>query len=256
MIHCRWCGAQNYAIDSWCSSCSRHLDWAPPPPTTMIAPPPPPDAPVAPPPARRAARPRRLTLLAAAAAGLGVAIALALPVANWFSAAGQTPPPAQPSTALRPAVPSSPSATSSPPATSSPSAQPSAPPAPTAEASPSDGTQPGEALVPTGGDPLAAVTRFYQDVSAHDFAAAAALWTSRMQARYPPAEYIDHRFAATQEITLQAERTLSNSGGVATVYVDIVEVIDGQTRNWVGTWQLVDTASGWLLDRPNLQGRP
>jgi len=74
-----------------------------------------------------------------------------------------------------------------------------------------------------------------------------------MQALYPPAVYIDHRFAATQAINLQAERTLGDGGGLAIVYVDLVEVIDGQSRHWVGTWQLVDTASGWLLNRPDLR---
>jgi hypothetical protein len=32
MIRCPWCGAHNYAIDSWCSRCSRHLDFEPPAP--------------------------------------------------------------------------------------------------------------------------------------------------------------------------------------------------------------------------------
>jgi hypothetical protein len=74
-----------------------------------------------------------------------------------------------------------------------------------------------------------------------------------MQARYPPAVYIDHRFAATQQINLTAAQIVGNRGGEATVYVRVVEVLDGQTRHWVGTWQLVNTESGWLLDRPNLR---
>jgi hypothetical protein len=111
----------------------------------------------------------------------------------------------------------------------------------------------GQALVPTGGDPAAAVARFYQAVSAHDFQAAATLWTSRMQAQYPPAEFIDQRFSGTQQINLEAERMLGDGGGIAIVYVDVVEVIDGQTRHWLGTWQLDDTSSGWLLNRPNLR---
>lgn len=76
-----------------------------------------------------------------------------------------------------------------------------------------------------------------------------------MQARYPPAVYIDHRFAATQEINLQAARILGNGGGEAVVYVRVVEVLDGQTRYWVGTWRLVNTDAGWLLDRPNLRSQ-
>jgi hypothetical protein len=107
--------------------------------------------------------------------------------------------------------------------------------------------------MPTAGDPGVAVAHFYQAVSTHDFGAAAALWTTRMQARYPPAEYIDHRFAATQQISLQAERLLRGEDGVAVVYVDVIERIDGQARRWIGTWQLVNTTSGWLLNQPNLR---
>ena len=125
-------------------------------------------------------------------------------------------------------------------------------PAPSAEAAPTQ-NPPDEAPAPVAGDPAAAVARFYRDVSSHDFAAAAALWSARMQARYPPAVYIDHRFAATERINLQAARIVENRTGQAIVYVRIVEVLDGQTRHWVGTWQLVNTQSGWLLDRPNLR---
>jgi len=97
------------------------------------------------------------------------------------------------------------------------------------------------------------VARFYQAVAAHDFAGAAALWSAAMQEQYPPAEYIDRRFMATQQINLMAERVVATGGGVAVVYVDIVELSGGQTRRWVGTWQLVHSASGWLLNHPDLQ---
>ncbi len=169
MIRCPSCGSQNYAIDIWCSACSQHLDWAPHArnPTGIRL--------------HRSARAgRSLSFLAPVAAALGVAIALAMPVASWFNAAGQV------------AAPSV-------------------------------------------------------------FEAAAALWTPVMQAQYPPAEYIDQRFAATEQLDLRAERVVGDSGGVAVVYVDVVEVIGGQMHHWVGTWQLVDTSSGWLLNRPNLR---
>jgi hypothetical protein len=74
-----------------------------------------------------------------------------------------------------------------------------------------------------------------------------------VQARYPPAQYIAHRFAATQQIGLQAERLLRAEDGVAVVYVDVIERVDGQTRRWIGTWQLVNTTSRWLLNQPNLR---
>jgi hypothetical protein len=243
MIRCHWCGAQNYAIDNWCARCSRHLDFAPPP--------------------RRPSRRRGLILLAPAVAALAVAVVLALPAASWFQAVGRVAAPALPDTAIRPAASAAaptPYATPTSYATPTPdksSTQNSSPvdetiPSPDA-APPADLTQPGQALVPTGGDPAATVARFYRAVSGHDFVTAAALWTPRMQAQYPPTEYIDHRFAATQAINLRAERALGDDGGLALVYVDVVEVIGGQTRHWVGTWQLLDTASGWLLNRPNLR---
>jgi hypothetical protein len=260
MISCQWCGAQNYAIDSWCASCSRHLDFAPPSPPAAPRPPLVPTVRVERLEARRPHPRRGLRLLVPAAAGVGLAIALALPAASWFNTARQAPTPALPNTAMRPAAAPTPYAAPTSYAMPTPdqsSTQNSSPvdetiPPPDA-APPADLTQPGEALVPTGGDPAATVARFYQAVSAHDFAAAAALWTPRMQAQYPPAEYIDHRFAATRQINVRAERLLGDSGGLATVSVDVAEVIGGQSRHWVGTWELVDSASGWLLNRPNLR---
>jgi hypothetical protein len=266
MIRCPWCGTQNYAIDSWCSSCSRHLDWAPPSRAAAVGPKPTPVPRPASPETRH--RRRRVLLLVPAAAALAVAIALALPVASWFNTVGRTPP-ALPNTALGPVAPAAPSAkpdvTPSPGVTSSPDPTPTADenppqvfgppaePAPTAEAPNAALNQPGEAVPATGSDPTATVARFYRDVSSHDFAAAAALWSPRMQAQYPPAVYIGHRFAGTQLIDLRNTRTVAEGGGSALVYVNVVEVIDGQSRQWVGTWQLVRTALGWLLDQPNLR---
>jgi len=248
VIRCPWCGAENYAIDTWCSRCSQHLELAPPAADVVATPRP-----------SRHRRPRRwLKVRAPAAAGLGVAMVLALPVASWFGVAG-APHPVLPNTALRPAPPpspqslSTPTASPTPEATATPDATPNAAPPPDKNSTQDSGPVAQPAFVPTGGDPGAAVAHFYQAVSAHDFGAAAALWTTRMQARYPPAEYIDHRFAATQQISVRAERPLGAGDGVAVVYVDVIERIDGQTRRWVGTWQLVDTASGWLLNQPNLR---
>src|SRR5256714_14368491 len=100
-----------------------------------------------------------------------------------------------------------------------PDASPSreAPPTPQPAVPPDDNSSPDSGPAPPAaaaiGNPAAVVARFYQAVSRHDFATAAALWTPRMQALYPPAVYIDHRFAATQAINLQAERTPGDGGG-------------------------------------------
>ena len=272
MIRCPWCGAQNYAIDTWCSTCSRHLEWGPraavaaaTPPMTPEAPEPAPVAAATPPLSRRRRRYPGLVLLALVAMVVGVAMVLALPVASWFSAA-RTPRPSLPNTAMRSAAPTpaaqslsartpspSPKATPTPEATPTPDATPNAAPTPDENSTENAGPAAQPAFVPTAGDPGAAVADFYQAVSSHDFGAAAALWTTRMQARYPPAQYIDHRFAATQQISLLAERVLRAEDGVAIVYVDVIERIDGQTRDWVGTWQVVNTTSGWLLNQPNLR---
>ena len=88
MIRCAWCGAENYAIDSWCSSCSRHLDWSPPSRTAVPPTPPPPPVAAASAEPRRPPRRRRSIVLLPAAIVVGAVILLAMPVASWFSAGG------------------------------------------------------------------------------------------------------------------------------------------------------------------------
>jgi hypothetical protein len=102
------------------------------------------------------------------------------------------------------------------------------------------------------GDPVASINRFYSAVTAHQFGAAASTWSPQMQAQYPPSIYIDQRFADTQYIGLTNSYLVSAGSGTAVIYVNVAETIGGQHRLWVGTWQLVDTSSGWLLNSPNL----
>ena len=331
MVRCRRCGAENYAIDMWCSNCSHHLDWAPPEVTASesaadavpvaepvvagalaepevaepevaepevaepeiaepgVAEPGVAEAevatpiaepvavapaavaategsrnseliPAAAPPARTSRRrqPVPVWVFAAAAAAL-LAVVLALPVAGRFKAASrqeaalrlpvtagvnQATPVASPSPSVVAVEPSpSPSATPvqpvpQPPIVQQPLGQP---------------VVPGPAFQRAAGDPTRTVAGFYQAVAAHKFDAAAALWSARMQANYPPDEFINRRFAYTQQMDLRQARTLGNNGQVATVYIDLIEVYAGSTRHWVGTWQLVRTSSGWLLDQPSLR---
>jgi hypothetical protein len=246
MIRCAWCGAKNYAIDMWCSRCHHHLDWQPKPVT------------------RRPKGPLLVMLLPILAAG-AVALALVLPAAGWLNTSREVASPALPITGFNEPTASPTlvtSATPSPEASTAPSdsastqaaaptVQPSA--APVIAVVPPRLAQQPHYVIKAAGDPTAAINQFYQAVTAHQFGAAASLWSAQMQAQFPPPTYIDHRFSATQQIGLNNARVLSNNGSTAVVSVDVIELIGGQTREWVGTWQLVGSSSGWLLNSPNLR---
>lgn len=251
---CPWCGARNYTIDIWCSRCSHYLDWAPPGHRYH----------------------RSLAVLSALAAVTGVSLFLALPLAGWAASSRPTVSFRLPNLGLMPQA----NIDQSPPApvrevapTSTPGLQPAATPtaeaSSQAEAAPAIGASPTPDIVPAPplsppadapspppviqGQPTDAVVNFYRAVSAHQFDVAASLWTQQLQQRDPPSVFIDQRFAATDRMDVAAARLLSTGAGVASVYVDVVEVIGGLNRRWVGTWQVVATPSGWLLNSPNLQ---
>jgi hypothetical protein len=98
------------------------------------------------------------------------------------------------------------------------------------------------------------VLAFYDGAAGHRFDEAAALWSPRMQAAYPPAQFINGRFSQTQRIAVDRADVVSSddAAGRATVAVEVVEVADGATQRWRGTWQVVRGPDGWLLDQPNL----
>jgi hypothetical protein len=98
------------------------------------------------------------------------------------------------------------------------------------------------------------VRSFYTLAAAHNYDAAAQLWSARQKAAYPPNEYINGRFDATQRIDVTIGNVQVNAGeGRATVNVDLVETRSDGVRHWVGDWQCVRTPSGWVLDYPNLR---
>lgn len=173
------------------------------------------------------------------------------------------------SAADRPASPtvaaSSPAAASSPPVpTASPTAAPTAAatdaptPEPTATPPPRTAAPtvvPGAvpAVARAAEDPRSTVALFYQLVSAHRYDEAAALWSDRMKAAYPPSTNIAGRFDRTTSITVRSSSIASETTTSAAVNVDVVEVLtDGTTREWVGQWFLVRSGSGWLMDAPAL----
>lgn len=78
-----------------------------------------------------------------------------------------------------------------------------------------------------------------------------------MKVNYPPAEFINGRFAETSAMQLLRNETTAEDllTGRATVAIDLVETTSSGTRRWAGTWQLVRAGDGWLLDRPALSAR-
>jgi len=105
--------------------------------------------------------------------------------------------------------------------------------------------------------PGATVSTFYALVAAHQFDAAAQLWSPHLRAAYPPRENIDQRFSTTQSIQLQRDDLLSQDPQQATVAVDLIESrAQAGRQHYVGRWYLVHGASGWLLDQPALQAAP
>ena len=75
-----------------------------------------------------------------------------------------------------------------------------------------------------------------------------------MRASYPPQTNIWGRFDTTRSIIARSASVTSAGQGSAVVAVDLVETMsNGSVRRWVGTWYLVRSDSGWLLDQPGLR---
>jgi hypothetical protein len=198
-------------------------------------------------PARRSSLAPLLAALALLAAFVGGTLAFAVawpPAAAPAAVASPTP-----ETAVL-ASTSSPGVTAAPTATPQPTAEPTTEPT----AAPTLAPTPAPAVVAVSGDPAGAIVSFYQLVSGHDYASASGLWSARMRAAYPPQTNIWGRFDSTSSIVARSASLTSAGPGTAAVAVDLVETMsNGSVRRWVGTWYLVRSGSGWLLDQPGLR---
>jgi hypothetical protein len=145
--------------------------------------------------------------------------------------------------------------TASPESTPAPSVAPEPTAEPTPEPTPAPTVAPTLAPVATtSGDPAGTIVAFYQLISGHDYTSASGLWSDRMRASYPPQTNIWGRFDATRSIVARSASVTTASPGSAAVAVDLVETMsNGSVRRWVGTWYLVRSGSGWLLDQPGLR---
>jgi hypothetical protein len=166
-----------------------------------------------------------------------------------FAGAQTSPTPVAVATATPASTPailastSSPAVTASPEPTVEPTEEPTIAPTPAPVAA-----------TTVSGDPAGTIVTFYQLVSGHDYASASGLWSDRMRAAYPPQTNIWGRFDATSSIVARSASLTSANPGSAAVAVDLIETrTDGSVRHWVGTWYLVRSGSGWLLDQPGLR---
>jgi hypothetical protein len=167
-------------------------------------------------------------------------------------------------------VAAAPRNTPTPPPTIARTTAPSPTKVPIAAATPVPTTPPAPAVVPPGAitrptavstsaptssgasSPDGAVLSFYNLVSQHQFGSAASLWSNNMKANYPPSTNIYGRFDNTQRISVRIT-SVTQSGNTATVGVALVEqTTSGAVNGYTGSWYLVRSSSGWLLDSVNL----
>jgi hypothetical protein len=108
---------------------------------------------------------------------------------------------------------------------------------------------------PSTAAPARSVAAFYDDAAHHRWADAVALWSPRMQAQYPPDEWLIGRFDHTSRIVITRLRTISidRGAGTARVAVSLTEyrTIQPSPRSFVGSWDLVRRDGRWLLDQPH-----
>ncbi|HKY50136.1 MAG TPA: hypothetical protein VJP45_02655, partial [Candidatus Limnocylindria bacterium] len=149
-----------------------------------------------------------------------------------------------PATTLVPPVETTPEPTPEPVVTAAPPppvvAPPPRPPAP---------------IVPVPPNSAAATVRtFYELIDQKRYDEAAALWSPRMKASYPPSTNIYGRFDRTRQIVIRSIAPVATNASGATVAIDILEVLDsGVTRRWVGNWMLIWDGARWLMDAPSLR---
>ena len=102
-----------------------------------------------------------------------------------------------------------------------------------------------------GATPTAAVESFYTLIANHQFDQAAQLWSQNMVNTWGIEEGIIHRFSATTRLDIKGIRLVSQAGGHATVSVDLLEWKGASStpQELIGSWNLVQGPSDWLLDQ-------
>ncbi|MDQ2673148.1 MAG: hypothetical protein M3Y40_00655 [Chloroflexota bacterium] len=107
-------------------------------------------------------------------------------------------------------------------------------------------------IVATADQPTDAVAAFYAHAAAGEFDAAYALWSDRMKRDFPRQENLDGRFDSTAAIDFTQLETVARDAGRAVVQANFVEQYDsGDTREFIGYWELTLVDGRWLLDQPH-----
>jgi hypothetical protein len=104
----------------------------------------------------------------------------------------------------------------------------------------------------TAANPARTTASFYSLVAQHRFDEAEQLWTERLRNECPPSSCLDGRFAETTGIELIRNETVAQDGDSAVVAVELIEYRTDGNRRYVGSWDLVRSGSGWLLNDPDL----
>ncbi len=105
--------------------------------------------------------------------------------------------------------------------------------------------------------PVQAVTGFYAAIAQRQPDQALQFWSSRMRGAYPPGVYLYDRFSGTRQMVVRSVRmtSMDAAAGRATVEVELAESssVPAFNRTWHGTWHLVRSTAGWLLDAPSFR---
>jgi serine/threonine protein kinase len=99
--------------------------------------------------------------------------------------------------------------------------------------------------------PTAAVESFYAFIANHQFDDAARVWSQNMVNTWGIQDGIVRRFSSTTALEIKDIRPVSQSDGHAAVVVDLLEWKGSSPRGQelIGTWDLIQGPSGWLLDQ-------
>jgi eukaryotic-like serine/threonine-protein kinase len=191
-----------------------------------------------------------LAATASPAASAAAVIAASTPSPSPTASPMPSPSPtASPTPSPRPSPKPTPQATPRPAPIVRPTPRPT--PQPTPRPTPRPTPSPASGSTLPARDPAETVSLFYRDVVAHNYPAAESLWTSHMKSTCPPSSCIWGRFDNTTRIVLHRNQivSLNRSAGTARVAVDLSEYrTNGTVRHWIGSWYLVLTSRGWMLN--------